>query len=291
MSANDFEARFFKLSKGATIALVAVIVAALAGAGSLTAALMKSEFNPKTVEQDGENTGWVDPGTGDGGGGDEGGVVPLGSGPLAAGSAQRDRTFADGEIPLAQLSPEPVETGEATPGTGESSPEGGQTAEPSPQPSPQGGSSVSLAGGQIVVPAPDPWEVLGSDEDEAFMGDGNGGIIYALVGSVDPATDAASLAQQTQDLFLPPDNYSQVQALEVKPGTPYGSMVSWVYYGYSAVYTDSQGSAEVWGNVWISVRQDGLALGILAENAPPEAFGEERWRPVVDGAFQSFAGV
>jgi hypothetical protein len=65
--------------------------------------------------------------------------------------------------------------------------------------------------------------------------------------------------------------------------------LSIAYITFSATYVDTQGSAPDAGAMWVAVRQDGAVMIATADSMPPEKFGTGVWKPVIDGAFNSFA--
>ena len=280
---RGFDETLTKLSRGQTIAMIVVTIAALAGAGALAGALMSgADSEPTTViPNDNGDLAPEEPGRRRNVGGLQESIMKVaGAGHLAGG-----RTLAQ------DLSPSPVAT-DAAP-----TPEP-TTVGPSPSPTvgpPPATESHALAGGVSVIPLPDPWEVTGTNDTgtQAQFADGRGNWIWAGVFTDDPASDAGAIIGENFNNFLPVENYSQLQTGEITAVQPGGSMTSFAVQAYRGLWTDSQGSIELMGNLWVGVRQDGQILVMTIETSPPESFETNipMFGPLWEGAYNSFAGA
>ena len=193
------------------------------------------------------------------------------------------------------LDPKPVGSIDAP--SSEPTPSEAPTEQPTEEPVPQSEEPQPAADGVTVggvtVALPDGWSVMGDvGSDNAAFTDEDGSWVYVLTGTVDPTTDAGALLTGNLDYFVGGDNYSQVKVGDVAPLDPFGSMVSGATVDYRATWVDAQGSMPLRGAIWAAVRQDGTALIVSAEHAPPDDWdaSAEAWGPVVDGTFNQFGG-
>ena len=101
------------------------------------------------------------------------------------------------------------------------------------------------------------------------------------------------MISQNLDGLLPPENYTQRQTSDVVPLDPFGSLVSLAGLEYEALWVDNQGSISIHGVIYVGIRQDGTALGILLERVPAEDFegAFEDMLPILDNSFGRFAGL
>lgn len=191
------------------------------------------------------------------------------------------------------LDPKPVGSIDAP--SSETTPTDAPSEEPTEEPVPQTEEPQPAADGVTVggvtVALPDGWSVMGDvGSDNAAFTDEGGSWVYVLTGTVDPTTDAGGLLTGNLDYFVGGDNYSQVKVGDVAPLDPFGSMVSGATVEYRATWVDAQGSMPLRGAIWAAVRQDGTALIMSAEHAPPDGWdaSADAWGPVVDGTFNQF---
>lgn len=302
MTAHDklerLERELFHFTKAQTIALSVAIILALALAGLLAGTLMKQpEVELETPT--GENGEMV------GAAGLQRPVVAAqrdvaGDGIVFAASFSKDLARA-GKLRAQTLAPEPVASGSPSPAA---SPAASPVASPTPATSPaasptpgttpvQPGAGVDLSG-IVTVPTPPPWAVAYSDATQAALGDGRNNFVFAIIGKADPATDASGMmANAFNNLVAGQQQMSQIQVGQPQPIQPFGSLTSASVMAYQALWTDTQSSFPLMGNIWVGVRQDGMAFVMTAETTPPEDFGpsETEWSPVINGAYANFAGV
>jgi hypothetical protein len=201
----------------------------------------------------------------------------------------------DGSI----LEPSPVGTAEPEP-SDDSSP----SDEPSPVVPSEGtsaGLDIDLGGDEDVVtigngvqvPVLAGWQVVGQGDVDVLLGDGQNSFVYAVTGTVDPSSDAASVIAASIGGILPQETYTQFRQTEITPLQSFGSVVSMAGMQYRAIWTDQQASVPLQGLLICAVRQDGTAIIITAEHAPPKEFEQsaESWAPVVNGTLGLFGGV
>jgi hypothetical protein len=98
---------------------------------------------------------------------------------------------------------------------------------------------------------------------------------------VDPSADAASVIAASMDSILPNQTYTQLRTTDIAPLEAFGSVVSIAAMQYQATWTDQQASVPLQGLLICAVRQDGTALIITAEHAPPDEFKDsaDSWAP------------
>jgi hypothetical protein len=135
--------------------------------------------------------------------------------------------------------------------------------------------------------------VVGQGDVDVLLGDGQNSFVYAVTGTVDSSTDAASVIAASVESILPQQTYTQFRQTDIASLESFGSVVSMAGMQYQATWTDQQASVPLQGLLICAVRQDGTAVIITAEHAPPEEFDEsvESWAPVVNGTLGLFGGV
>jgi hypothetical protein len=197
--------------------------------------------------------------------------------------------------PQVDADPTPITgtTGEPVPTT---VPTTAPTAAPTPAATPGDGgatgATVVLGGGAVTIPLPEPWQQdsINDDATQATLSTGQGDFAWAgLYTLQDPNADAAVELAGNYLAFLPPEYYTQLQTSEVEPREPFGSMLSLAVLAYQGMWVDSQSTFPLFGNLWAGVNQQGEILFMSVEGTPPERFDTEAWRPVLEGAYQSFA--
>ena len=139
-------------------------------------------------------------------------------------------------------------------------------------------------GNGVQVPVLPGWQVVGQGDSDVLLGDGQNSFVYAVTGTVDPSADAASVIAASIDSILPKQTYTQLRKTDIAPLQAFGSVVSIAAMQYQATWTDQQASVPLQGLLICAVRQDGTALIITAEHAPPDEFKDssESWAPVVN---------
>ncbi len=135
----------------------------------------------------------------------------------------------------------------------------------------------------------DGWEVVGQGDSDVLLGDGDNSFVYAVTGTVDPSTDAASVISASMDSILPKQSYTQLKKTDIAALESFGSVVSMAGMQYRATWTDQQASVPLQGLLICAVRQDGTAIIMTAEHAPPE--GVRGQRQLLGAAGQRDAGV
>ncbi len=153
------------------------------------------------------------------------------------------------------------------------------------------GTTATIGSGvQIFVPS--GWDIAGQGDDEIGLTSGDGSWAYALTGVGQPSVEASAVLSANLDTMLPPDNYSQLQTGDVRPLEAFGSVVSVAVMDYEALWVDAQSSIPLHGQVYVAVRQDGVALLIAVEHSPPGDFQAtiDSWSPVVDNSFNLLGG-
>ena len=85
-------------------------------------------------------------------------------------------------------------------------------------------------------------------------------------------------------VFLEPRLVKLLRKTDIAPLQAFGSVVSVAAMQYQATWTDQQAAVPLQGLLICAVRQDGTALIITAEHAPPDEFKDssESWAPVVN---------
>ena len=128
---------------------------------------------------------------------------------------------------------------------------------------------------------------------DVLLGDGQNTFVYAVTGTVDPSTDASSVIAASLEGILPQQAYTQFEKTDIAPLQAFGSVVSMAGMQYRAIWTDQQASVPLQGLLICAVRQDGTAIIMTAEHAPPEEFDQsvDFWAPVVNGTLTLFGGV
>jgi hypothetical protein len=135
--------------------------------------------------------------------------------------------------------------------------------------------------------------VVGQGSSDVLLGDGNNSYVYAVTGTVDPSADAASVIAASLDSILPKQNYTQLRKTDIAPLQAFGSVVSIAAMQYQATWTDQQASVPLQGLLIGAIRQDGTAIIITAEHAPPEDFNDssESWAPVLNATLGLFGAA
>ena len=269
-----FEASLAKLDRTKTAALIGAIVVLLAGVGAF-AGLALGEDTPLEVGVIGE----------DGRLGPEENSVRDGLGAPRRAFAG-EGTLAAGPL-LAQLDPSPLPT-ETVPSPGETG------IPPAPSPAPVPGTGVSL-GGVVNFDVPPPWEFAGQNEagTQFDFQDGRNNWLWTGLFTGDPAGDAGAVLGSNFQNFLLMDNYSNLQTGEVVAMQPFGSITSMAAIPFQGLWTDSQGSMEMMGNIWLAIRADGQVLVLTGETTPPDDFlpSIPEFAPLWENAFNAFAGT
>ena len=136
----------------------------------------------------------------------------------------------------------------------------------------------------MQVPVLDGWEVVGQGDADVLLGDGQNSFVYAVTGTVDPSTDAASVISASMDSILPKQTYTQLKKTDIAALESFGSVVSMAGLQYRATWTDQQASVPLQGLLICAVRQDGTAIIMTAEHAPPKEFEDSTnsWAPVIN---------
>ncbi len=154
------------------------------------------------------------------------------------------------------------------------------------------GTDVVTIGGSVQVPVLPGWEVVGQGDADVLLGDGNNSYVYTVTGIVDPSTDAASVIAASLESVLPPQSYTQLEKTDIAPLESFGSVVSIAGMQYRATWVDQQAAVPLQGLLICAVRQDGTAVIITAEHAPPDEFEDSAtsWAPVVNATLGLFGG-
>ena len=93
----------------------------------------------------------------------------------------------------------------------------------------------------------DGWEVVGQGDTDVLLGDGQNSFVYAVTGTVDPSTDAASVISASMDSILPKQTYTQLKKTDIAALESFGSVVSMAGMQYRATWTDQQASVPLQG--------------------------------------------
>lgn len=264
---EGMDARLHRMGRSGTIAIAVTAVLLLAFSGLIAGALMSSDRGePRVIAPGGPGEiGAIGPG-------EASSTTSAHRGPVIAGTFAQEITPGPGETPT----PAPEET---------------VPVDPTAPADPLEESAATLFDGDLSVTVVPPWEVRMNDDNEVLLGDGSGGVVYGLSGTTDIGTTAESLLATVQPDILSPENYTQLTTTSAIVQAGFGSVTGIAYIGYGGMYTDAQGTYEVWGDLWVAVRNDGAALALTAEYAPPEGFDGEGWRPVIEGTLRTFAGL
>jgi hypothetical protein len=247
----------FKSGRGKTIGLIVAGVVAVGAIGGIGAAVLGgddgNDFTTSSSDGTGEPGGDVEPG--------DGGIL--------------------NPTPVGSATPEPSETAEPSP---EPSPSDVPTEGPSPTLDPGSTEDVVTIGSGVQVPVLPGWQVVGQ---------GSSSYVYAVTGTVDPSADAASVIAASLDSILPKQNYTQLRKTDIAPLQAFGSVVSIAAMQYQATWTDQQASVPLQGLLIGAIRQDGTAIIITAEHAPPEDFNDssESWAPVLNATLGLFGAA
>ena len=304
MSADRIDAlerKLFNLSTAQTIGIAVVTVLALALAGVLAGTMLQREQLPLEA-----------PPAGDGSIVGLAAVNHVALRPVAelparfksAAGVALPAIWQGGDIFGQTLSPQPVTptepTGVASPTPGASP---GASPAPAPAPSPTPGTDapgtptgagVDLGPGIVTVPTPPPWAPAAQSPVHVVMFDGRGNAALAITTAADPATDASgAVAGAFYELIASNEQLSNVAFGDPVAIQPFGSLVSAAVMPYESTFSDPQGSFDLKGALWVGIRQDGAQLTMMAQTTPPENFvtNSAQWSEVIDGAFNSFAGV
>ena len=263
----------FKSGRGKTIGLIVAGVVAVGALGGLGAAVFGggggSDFSASTGGRTSSPGAEVSPSA------DGGGIL--------------------NPSPVGSATPEP--SGSAVPSpTSEPSPSDTPTDSPTgPQPTldPVSDANVVTIGNGVQVPVLDGWTVVGQGDSDVLLGDGDNSFVYAVTGTVDPSADAASVISASLDGILPKQNYTQLRKTDIAPLEAFGSVVSIAAMQYQATWTDQQASVPLQGLLICAVRQDGTAVIMTAEHAPPEEFNDSSasWAPVVNATLGLFGSA
>jgi hypothetical protein len=260
----------FKSSRGKTIGLIVAGVVAVGALGGLGAVLF---------------------------GGDSSEDLSTSSGGSQSPGEEVSPT-ADGGIldptPIGSATPEPSGSeSPTTEPTEEPSPSDVPTESPSPTLDPEPSGDVVTIGNGVQVPVLDGWQVVGQGDFDVLLGDGQNSFVYAVTGTVDPSTDASSVIAASMDSILPKQNYTQLKKTDITPLQAFGSVVSMAGMQYLATWTDQQASVPLRGLLVCAVRQDGTAIIITAEHAPPSEWEDSAnsWLPVVNGTLGLFGAA
>jgi hypothetical protein len=263
----------FRSNPVRTIGLIVAGVVAVGVLGALAQVVFGGEddFGPTTVGT-GRPATQVSPST------DEGGILD----PTPLGSASPSPDAGDEASP----SPEPSD-GPSLPGIpteGPSATLDGTTTED--------GTDVVTIGGGVQVPVLPGWEVVGQGDADVLLGDGQNSYVYTVTGIVDPSTDAASVIAASLESILPGQTYTQLEKTDIAPLESFGSVVSMAGLQYRATWADQQAAVPLQGLLICAVRQDGTAVIITAEHAPPDEFEDSAasWAPVVNATLGLFGG-
>ncbi len=232
-------------------------------------------------------------------GGDEGDDLSSSSGGSPGEPAEEVSPDAGGILdptPVGSASPEPGGTDEPSPTTEpteEPSPTDVPTEGPSPTLDPEPGADIVTIGNGVQVPVLEGWDVVGQGDSDVLLGDGQNSFVYAVTGTVDPSADAASVISASMDNILPKQSYTQLRRTDIAPLQAFGSVVSMAGMTYQATWTDQQASVPLQGLLICAVRQDGTALIITAEHAPPKEFEDSAnsWAPLVNATLGLFGSA
>jgi hypothetical protein len=261
---------FFSSSRGRTIGLIVAGVVAVGALGGIGAVVFGGDDD--NLPTSGGSGGVIEPG-------EE--VTPDGGilSPSPIGTAAPEPS--DGSEPTEEPSP-----------TEESSPVA-PTEGPSPTLDPEPGGDVVTIGNGVQVPVLPGWQVVGTGESDVLLGDNKNSFVYAVTGTVNPSTDAASVIAASIDSILPNSTYTQFRQTDITALPAFGSVVSMAGMQYQATWTDQQASVPLQGLLICAVRQDGTAVIITAEHAPPDEFEQsaESWAPVVNATLGLFGAA
>jgi hypothetical protein len=263
---------FFKSSRGKTIGLIVAGVVAVGAIGGLGAVVLGGDDELSSSTSGGS----VDP---------EEEITPdggiLSPSPIGTAAPQPSDQPSDGSEPTVEPSPT-EEPSPVTPTDG-----GSPTLDSEP-----GGDVVTIGNG-VQVPVLPGWQVVGTGDSDVLLGDGENSFVYAITGTVDPSSDAASVIAASLDGVLPKNTYTQFRQTDISPLQAFGSVVSIAGMQYQATWTDQQASVPLQGLLICAVRQDGTAVIITAEHAPPDEFQQsaESWAPVVNQTLALFGAA
>ena len=95
------------------------------------------------------------------------------------------------------------------------------------------------------------------------------------------------------DSVLPKQTYTQLRKTDIAPLQAFGSVVSIAAMQYQATWVDQQASVPLQGLLICAIRQDGTAIIITAEHAPPDEFKQssDSWAPVVNATLGLFGAA
>jgi hypothetical protein len=262
----------FKSSRGRTIGLIVAGVVTVGVLGALAQVVFGGEdsFGPTTVGT-GQPATQVSPSA------DEGGILD----PTPLGSASPSPETGD------EATPEPSD-GPSLPGIPTEGPsatlDGTTTTD---------GTDVVTIGGGVQVPVLPGWEVVGQGDGDVLLGDGENSYVYTVTGIVDPSTDAASVIAASLESVLPAQSYTQLEKTDIVPLESFGSVVSMAGLQYRATWADQQAAVPLQGLLICAVRQDGTAIILTAEHAPPDEFEDSAtsWGPVLNATLGLFGGA
>jgi hypothetical protein len=216
-------------------------------------------------------------------------------GPTTVGTGQPAAEISPSTDGGGVLEPTPLGTASPSPSTDEATPDAESSGGPSLPAIPTEGPDASLdftsgdadvvtIGTGVQVPVLDGWQVVGQGDSDVLLGDGANSYVYAVTGVVDPSTDASSVISASMDSILPPQTYTQLEKTDIAPLESFGSVVSMAALQYRATWADQQAAVPLQGLLICAIRQDGTAIIITAEHAPPEEFEDSAtsWAPVVN---------
>jgi hypothetical protein len=124
------------------------------------------------------------------------------------------------------------------------------------------GETVTIGGGQVVVPVPAGWEVVSQGETTVALLDPLSNYVVFEFFEFGEAVTASFAAQDYVDVVIVDNEaYSNVQTADAQAGfDPFGSITDSAYVDYSGTWTTQQGAFEVVGTVIAAVKADGTTL-------------------------------
>jgi hypothetical protein len=262
----------FRSGRGKTIGLIVAGVVAVGALGALGAVVLGGD---ESDDLSSASTG---------GGGQPGEEVsPSGDGGIL------------NPTPLGSATPEPSTSEAPTPSTEPTEPTEEPSTDlptegPAPTLDPTSDTDVVTIGTGVQVPVLPGWEVVGQGDTDVLLGDGDNSFVYAVTGTVDPSSDAASVISASMDNILPRQSYTQLKKTDISPLQAFGSVVSIAGMQYRATWTDQQASVPLQGLLICAVRMDGTAIIMTAEHAPPKEFEDSAnsWAPLVNATLGLF---
>lgn len=148
---------------------------------------------------------------------------------------------------------------------------------------------VELAVGGIVVEVPEAWTVVEQREEALYLSDGAGTWVF-VEGLVRPVgTEAAAVLTEVFDRYVPPETHGHLVRSDVSEAPITGRVTSAAAVAYGATLVDDQGSAEVEGQIFAYVRDDGVVLLMNPIALPAGVLADQTWAAVVGPTLTSFA--